>query len=435
MKRLIGLFTRVFEAYLPDAFVFSLLLTLVVLGAALVLTPSSTLELVDFWGRDFWSLNGFSMQMVFVLLTGSVLARTQLFRIVLQKLTSRVETERSALLLLVFFSLLFCWINWGMGLILSGVFAIELAKKLKRVNFPLFIAAAYSGFLVWHGGLSGSIPLKVAGSDEILKKIYPGLSIPLSETIFSSLSLSILSALVLSLPLLILFLRDGKPVEQKFPESTELVGKGENRSTLSGWLENSSALTAIFFALFLVNTYLFLRSDGSTDINRVNFIFLFLALFLHGSPRRFLKAVSESLESCSGIIIQFPLYAGIMGIMQHSGLAEVIADFFVNISTQKTLPLFTFLSGGIVNFFVPSGGGQWVVQGPVMLKAAQSLGVDPRKVIIALSWGDAWTNMIQPFWALPLLGMAGLGLKDIMGYCLVILIWSGLLIGGLTLVF
>lgn len=435
MKRLIGLFTRVFEAYLPDAFVFSLLLTLVVLGAALVLTPSSTLELVDFWGRDFWSLNGFSMQMVFVLLTGSVLARTQLFRIALQKLTSRVETERSALLLLVFFSLLFCWINWGMGLILSGVFAIELAKKLKRVNFPLFIAAAYSGFLVWHGGLSGSIPLKVAGSDEILKKIYPGLSIPLSETIFSSLSLSILSALVLSLPLLILFLRDGKPVEQKFPESTELVGKGENRSTLSGWLENSSALTAIFFALFLVNTYLFLRSDGSTDINRVNFIFLFLALFLHGSPRRFLKAVSESLESCSGIIIQFPLYAGIMGIMQHSGLAEVIADFFVNISTQKTLPLFTFLSGGIVNFFVPSGGGQWVVQGPVMLKAAQSLGVDPRKVIIALSWGDAWTNMIQPFWALPLLGMAGLGLKDIMGYCLVILIWSGLLIGGLTLVF
>jgi len=435
MKRVIGFFTRVFEAYLPDAFVFSLVLTLVVLGAALVMTPASPLELIDYWGRDFWSLNGFSMQMVFVLLTGSVLARTPFFKFVLNKLSGRVETERGALLLLVFFSLLVCWINWGMGLILSGVFAIELARRLKKVNFPLFIAAAYSGFLVWHGGLSGSIPLKVAGSDEILRKIYPGLLIPLSETIFSGLSLAILISMIMTLPILILFLRGARAIPTQFPQEVSESEEKMDRSSLRDWLEYSPALNIIFFILFLLNIFLYFRNGGVTDINRVNFIFLFLALFLHGNPHRFLKAVSLSLESCSGIIIQFPLYAGIMGIMQHSGLAEVIADFFVNISTQNTLPLYTFLSGGIVNFFVPSGGGQWVVQGPVMLKAAQMLDVDPRKVIVALSWGDAWTNMIQPFWALPLLGMAGIGLKDIMGYCLVILIWSGLLIGTLTLVF
>lgn len=427
MKRVIGFFTRLCEAYLPDAFVFSLVLTLVVFAAGLMFTSANPLDLIDYWGRDFWSLNGFSMQMVFVLLTGSVLARTPLLQSLLQRLSGSVKTETGALLLLVLFSMITCWINWGMGLIVSGVLAIELSRKLKRVNFPLFIATAYSGFLVWHGGLSGSIPLKVAGGDEILRKVYPGLSLPLSETIFSSGNLIILIALVLTLPILILSFRGGELREIKLPIASE-DSEELKRSGVHNWLENSPFLNILFFLFFGINTYLFFRSESPFDLNRVNFVFLFFALLLHGSPKRFLKAVSDSIESCSGIIIQFPLYAGIMGIMQYSGLAEVIADGFVRISSPESLPLFTFLSGGIVNFFVPSGGGQWVVQGPVMLKAAHSLEVDPRKIIIALSWGDAWTNMIQPFWALPLLGMAGISLKDMMGYCLIILFVSGIMI-------
>jgi short-chain fatty acids transporter len=431
MKRVIGFFTRLCEAYLPDAFVFSLILTLIVFFSALIMTPTGPLDLVEYWGRDFWSLNGFSMQMVMVLLTGNVLARSPLFLSLLSRLSGSVQTETGALLLLIIFSMTACWINWGMGLIVSGVLAIELARKLKRVNFPLFIATAYSGFLVWHGGLSGSIPLKVAGSDEILRKIYPDLSIPLGETIFSQGNLIILFSLILTLPFLILSFRGGEMKEISLPEP-ETREEEARTLGLRSWLENRMLLNIIFFGLFTINVFMFFRSESPFDLNRVNFIFFFFALLLHGSPKNFLRAVSESIESCSGIIIQFPLYAGIMGIMQHSGLAEVIADGFAKISSSETLPLFTFFSGGIVNFFVPSGGGQWVVQGPVMLNAAQSLGVDPRKIIIALSWGDAWTNMIQPFWALPLLGMAGIGLKDIMGYCLVILIWSGILIGGLT---
>lgn len=435
MKRVIGFFTGIFEAYLPDAFVFSLILTLVVFLAALILTPSNALDLVDYWGRDFWSLNGFSMQMVFILLTGSVLARSPLFKNLLSKVSGTIHSESAALLVLVLFSILTCWINWGFGLIVSGVLAIEIARKLKRVNFSLLIATAYSGFLVWHGGLSGSIPLKVAGKDEILQKIYPDLSIPLSETIFSSGNLMILGAIVLTMPLLILSFRGGEQIELNFeqPHRKEIPSLS-NESGLRSFLENSWFLTIIFFILFAVNGVLYFRSGRSLDIDRLNFIFLFFALLLHGSPRSFLKAVSESIESCAGVIIQFPLYAGIMGIMASSGLAGIISEAFVSISTPETLPLFTFFSGGIVNFFVPSGGGQWVVQGPVMLKAAQSLSVDPRKIIIALSWGDAWTNLIQPFWALPLLGMAGLGLNDIMGYCFFVLLWSGILIGSLTFV-
>lgn len=431
MKRVVGFFTRLSEDYLPDAFVFSLVLTLVVFSFGLLFTASGPLELIEHWGKDFWSLNGFSMQMVFVLLTGSVLARAPIFVRGLEALSAKVRGERSALLTLIFFSLFTCWINWGFGLIVSGILAVELARKLGRVNFPLLIATAYSGFLVWHGGLSGSIPLKVAGNDEILQKIYPGLSIPLSETLFSSGNLLILGSIILTLPILILSFRGGEVRSFNVPAKPAPQMSQTTKGGPRAWLEETRALNLLFFGLFLVNLFLSF-GEGGLDINRVNFIFLFAGLFLHPSPRSFLTAVTDSIGSCAGIVIQFPLYAGIMGIMQHSGLAEVIAELFVSLSTAKSLPFFTFLAGGIVNFFVPSGGGQWVVQGPVMLKAALSLGVDPRKIIIALSWGDAWTNMIQPFWAVPILGMAGLGLKEIMGYLLIVLFWSGILIGGLS---
>ena len=162
----------------------------------------------------------------------------------------------------------------------------------------------------------------------------------------------------------------------------------------------------------------------------MNLIFLFLAFFLHGTPRKFLNALQGSIGYSSGIIIQFPFYAGLMGLMQYSGLADSISEIFVRISTAETLPVWTFLSGGIVNFFIPSGGGQWVVQGPIMLKAAQNLNADPAKISMALAWGDAWTNMVQPFWALPLLGLAKIQLKDIMGYCLIYTLASGFIIMG-----
>ena len=426
MKRMISFFTRLCEAYLPDAFVFCLVLTLVVFALATAMTPHSPFVLIEFWGKDFWGLHTFAMQMVFVLISGHMLATAPIIKKCLTKLTECVHAERNAIIIISLFSIITCWINWGFGLIVSALMAIEFAKRLKKVNFGLFIATAYSGFLVWHGGLSGSIPLKIAGDDEVLTKIYPDLKIPLSETIFSTWNLMLVLTLMIVLPILLLSFRteektefhseveDGDPAPQ---------GKGTIRSRL----EHSYFFNIIFFFFFIVTMF---RNDSSFDINRVNFIFLFSAILLHGNPYNFLRALKKSIGHSSGIIIQFPFYAGVMGLMQHSGLADLISLFFVKISTAETLPLWTFLSGGIVNFFVPSGGGQWVVQGPIMLKAARYLGVEPGKISMSLAWGDAWTNMIQPFWALPLLGMAGLQLKDIMGYCLIILFVSGLIITG-----
>ena len=138
-----------------------------------------------------------------------------------------------------------------------------------------------------------------------------------------------------------------------------------------------------------------------------------------------------AVDTSSGIILQFPLYAGLMGMMVDSGLAISMSQWFVEISTKQSFPVITFLSAGIVNFFVPSGGGQWAVQAPIVVPAANQLGVPISQAAMAVAWGDAWTNMIQPFWALPLLALSGLKLRQIMGYCIVILIWSGVLIGSM----
>ena len=167
------------------------------------------------------------------------------------------------------------------------------------------------------------------------------------------------------------------------------------------------------------------------DLNIVNTIFLFLGLLAHGDLRKYVDAIGDAAAGSAGILLQFPFYAGIMGLMTATNanemcLAGIISDFFVNISTAVTFPVWTFLSAGVVNFFVPSGGGQWAVQGPIVMPASAKLGVEAGRAAMAIAWGDQWTNMIQPFWALPALGVAGLKAKDIMGYLVVVLIFTGL---------
>lgn len=423
LKRVISFFTKICERYLPNAFVFCLLLTLFVMSAGLFLTPFGPVKLISFWGKNFWSLNSFSMQMVFILLTGQMIATSPIVEKMIQRLILFVKTEKQALFLISLFSLLMSWINWGLGLVLSALFARQLAVKLKKVNFALFIATAYSGFLVWHGGLSGTIPLKIAGDDSIFKQIYPDLSLPLSETLFSSLNISILIALLVIMPCLSLLMRTDKKTEIFFEDEQNFTPSlSHNWATR---LENSSILNPLLFFLMM---FYFVSTRPSIDINTINFIFLSLALLLQGTPRRFLWALQSAIKETSGIVIQFPFYAGMMGLMKDSGLADDIASWFVSISTSQTLSLFTFYSAGIVNFFVPSGGGQWVIQGPIMLKAAKELSAEPYKICLALAWGDAWSNLVQPFWAIPLLSLARLQLKDIMGYCLVFTLFSGVVI-------
>ncbi|ANU15218.1 Short chain fatty acids transporter [Planococcus halocryophilus Or1] len=433
MKGITRFSNNLMERYLPDPFLFVIILTVVVFGLGLGLTDSSPVQMVAFWGEGFWALLAFSMQMVLVLVTGFVLASSPIFKKGLGKLASFAKSPGSAILWVTIVSLAASWINWGFGLVIGALFAKELAKRVENVDYRLLIASAYSGFLIWHAGFSGSIPLSIATEGHpFVDKI--GI-IPTTETIFSSYNLIIVAALLIIVPLLNRMMMPSKEetitVDPKVlvePKVEELPTKSE--MTPAARLENSWILSAIIGVLGISYiAYYFIQNGFALTLDVVNFMFLFLGILFHGTPRKYLVAVQEAVKGAGAIIVQFPFYAGIMGMMTASGLAAVISEAFVSISTVDTFPLFAFLSAGLVNFFVPSGGGQWAVQAPIMLEAAEMLGSDPAKVAMAVAWGDAWTNMIQPFWALPALAIAGLKAKDIMGFCVIVLVVSGVVIG------
>ncbi|MDO6657936.1 short-chain fatty acid transporter [Anaerobacillus sp. 1_MG-2023] len=438
IKASISLSNRIMQRYLPDPFLFVIILTFVVFAFGLVFTGSSPVQMVQYFGEGFWSLLAFSMQMVLVLVTGYVLASSPLFKKGLRFLAARAKTPGQAIVYVTLVSLLASWINWGFGLVIGALYAKELAKKVEKVDYRLLIASAYSGFLVWHGGLAGSIPLTIATPDHFTADLIGTIST--KETIFSLFNIVIVASLFILLPLINYFMSPTE--EERVQIDRNLLEEGNlHAATLEGdltpaeRLENSRVISMIIsFVGLAYLVYYFVNAGFELNLNIVNFGFLFLGILFHGTPRQFLESVGNAVKGASGIIIQFPFYAGIMGMMVASGLAAQLSEGFVSISNEFTFPFFAFLSAGIVNFFVPSGGGQWAVQAPIMLDAAKTLEVSVPKTAMAVAWGDAWTNMIQPFWALPALAIAGLKAKDIMGYCFIVLIVSGVAI-SLGLVF
>lgn len=433
-------FDRLVRRYLPDPYLFAVMLTFVVFIMGLFLTDSGPVELVKFWGQGFWDLLAFSMQMALILVTGYVLANSPLFKTGLRGLARIAKTPGQAIMLVTFISALASWINWGFGLVIGALFAREVVRVIPRVDYRLLIASAYSGFLLWHGGLAGSIPLTIATEGHFTEKLI-GI-VPTSETIFANFNLFIVITLLIVLPLLNRMMMQG--INQNVQIDPTLLENSAEASareehlpqTPAEKLENSriiSFLTGFMGIAYMF--YYFIVLDGSLNLNIVIFIFFFLGILFHVTPHRFLESVKQAVKNAGGIMIQFPFYAGIMGIMVSSGLAEKISYWFVSISNEVTFPILTFLSAGLVNLFVPSGGGQWAVQAPVMLPASLELGVDSAKTAMAVAWGDAWTNMIQPFWALPILAIAGLKAKDIMGFCIMALIVSGIIISLGLLIF
>jgi short-chain fatty acids transporter len=319
----------------------------------------------------------------------------------------------------------------------GALLAKEIAKKVHTVDYRLLIASAYSGFVIWHAGLSGSIPLTIGGGYTIGGVTYTAGT---SETMFHPMNLIMVAVIVLIMPLVNYAMHPSK--EEAVTISPDKLKDEEEKTytieTPAEKLEHSKilwAITCLAGFVYIISYFVGVVKAGgsianSLNLNIVNFIFMFLGLLLHGGLRRYVDAIGNAISGAAGILLQFPFYAGIMGIMvvaNESGvsLAGVISNFFVSISNKVTFPMLTFLSAGIVNFFVPSGGGQWAVQGPIVMPAAEALGIEPGRAAMAIAWGDQWTNMIQPFWALPALGVAGLKAKDIMGFLVTVLLFTG----------
>lgn len=429
------------QKYLPEPFIFAIILTFVAILVAMPVCHQSIVEVVTNWGGGVWNLLGFSMQMALVLVTGATLAAAPLIKKGISRLASMPKTPAGAIALVTGISAMACWLNWGFGLIVGAIFAKEIAKKLKNVDYRLLIASAYSGFVVWHAGISGSIPLKMASDVNELVKDTNGVItsvIPIGNTILDWHNIIMVVIVTLALVVINSLMHPKTGIVAIDPAllQEDAVETHENASqkTPAMKLENSrllSALLALLGLSFLIISLFF--KHKAFDLGSVILLFLFLGIVLHKTPIAYVRAFAKSVGGAAGILLQFPFYAGIMGIITGVGesgicLGTVVSEAFVNISTSTTYPIYTFLCAAILNMFVPSGGGHWAIQAPIMFAAGEALNVDHGLTGMAIAWGDAWTNLIQPFWALPALAIAKLNAKDIMGFCLIDLVVSGIII-------
>ena len=441
------------QKYLPEPFIFAIILTFLAIAVAMPVCKQSITEVVCNWGGGVWNLLGFSMQMALVLVTGATLAAAPFIKKGISRLASLPKTPASAIALVTAISAVACWLNWGFGLIVGAIFAKEIAKKLRGVDYRLLIASAYSGFVVWHAGISGSIPLKMASDLNDLVKDTNGVitsTIHISNTILDYHNIIMVVLVTIALvainsamhPKTGIVTIDPALLQEDGVVETHANASHPNAShaTPAMRLENSrllSALLAILGLSFLIIN-LFIKHK-SFDLGSVILLFLFLGIILHKTPIAYVRSFAKSVSGAAGILLQFPFYAGIMGIITGVGasgicLGTVVSEAFVNISTSTTYPIYTFLCAAILNMFVPSGGGHWAIQAPIMFAAGEALNVDHGLTGMAIAWGDAWTNLIQPFWALPALAIAKLNAKDIMGFCLIDLVVSGfIIIGGLLI--
>lgn len=446
-------FASAYKKVLPSPFSIAILLTFLTFIIALLFTKDEqvgygqhTLNLLQKWEEGLWKEGGgglyFAFQMMLMLILGHIMALSSAASNFIDKLISPCTTTANTAFIVTLSTILVSLFNWGLGLIFGAILARKVgekfAKELKPLNYPLIGAAAYSGLMVWHGGLSGSAPIKAADPGNIASLLPSGISAPVDQidlglTTFSLMNIVVSLLLIIGLPLLMY--RIGKrhkpyanlpqPINENRASATPKVGAEK--------LDHSSFFAFLFGGIILgyaAYKALFLPEEISLKFltpNFINFFLLGLGIVLHKSVSKFVSAANDAIKGATGILLQFPLYFGILGLMVGSGLILDISAWFVEVSTEFTFPIYTFLSAGLVNIFVPSGGGQWAVQGPIIISAAHELGVSLPKAIMALAYGDQLTNMIQPFWALPLLGITGLKAKDILPYTLMLFL-AGLVI-------
>lgn len=438
-----SLYLKFIQRALPSPFSIAVILTLLTYLLALFFTqrPENagtvySITLLGYWETGFWELLEFTMQMTLILILGHALALTSFVNAIIDRFAGYCNNSAKAAFTISLLTILVSLINWGLCLVFGAIFARKVVETAKRrgwkLNYPLLGAAGYSGMMCWHGGFSGSAPLTVSGKEHFLMDDIGQIGI--DQTLLSSMNIITSVLLILIIPLLFYFL--GKKSAEKeinLPYFVQPNSNGNKLLTGAEKLDGAKWMAFLFGGIICLLAVRKLIISPSTngwtfiDLNYINFFLFGLAIVLHGSFAKFINAIEEAVGGSVGIIIQFPLYAGIMGIMKYSGLGTLFSQGFMEISNVTTLPLFTFFSAAIVNVFVPSGGGQWAVQGPIVIEAAQNLEVSIPKTIMALSYGDQLTNMLQPFWALPLLGITRLKARDILPYSFLIML-AGMII-------
>ncbi|MDR1241305.1 MAG: TIGR00366 family protein [Deltaproteobacteria bacterium] len=437
-----GVFTRFVEwfsvwsvRWIPDAMVFVLLLTLVIYVLGLALTDHGPLQLINDWVKGFWALLTFAMQMSVLMITGFVLADSRPIRRAITKFVTSFKSARSAIICYALLIGVIWWLHWGIGLMVGIIMGRELAARNKGMglHYPLVAAVSYCG-IVLAGGPSQAPPLLIATPNHFIEKLTG--VIPVTETILLPYMLTINVLLLLVFIGMFVLMIPPKHKAKEIPD--ELIGEftaeipdppRENR-TPAQIMDTSSIIPLIvaIFGLIWAVQHFGATGFAGLDLNSLNFLMLMLGMILHKNPYNFVASLGRGVGMVGGVIIQFPFYAGIFGIIQNSGMSGIIAGWFVSISTQHTFPIINYIYSAILNIFVPSGGSKFVIEAPYIIPAGKELGTPIAYVVNSYVLGDLTTNLIQPFWALPILGAFRIKFQQILPYGFILMVACALVI-------
>jgi len=437
VARLAARLTGLAERFIPDAFVFALIATFLVILAAIACTPAPAREVVRVWGDGFWELNAFTMQMVLIVVTGYVVATSPAAQRAITRLARLPRSPRAAVATVAFFSMAASWLNWGFSLIFGAMLAKEIARTRSDVDYRALGASAFLGLgSVWAQGLSGSAALQMASASSLPSAIreivasggqVPEGVIGLEHTIF--LWQSLLSVAV-EIPLVCLVMYLATPVGERARTAAQLgVELGPSRheaaatarpNTLGDWLEHARWLNW-GFALLAATYFVHYFSDkkqilAAIHFNLINLLFLTAGVLAHGTPARLMKAFKEATPGAWAIMLQYPFYAGLAAVVSKTHLNGLIARWFVSVSTPQSFPALIAVYSAVLGVLVPSGGSKWVIEAPYVMQAAHELHVHLGWMVAVYDLGEALANLVQPFWMLPVLGLLGLRARDVMGY-------------------
>ena len=414
------------ERWFPDPLVFALLGILVVFVVGLCLhQPAGKLAVQG--GKNFWTLVPFTMQMVMIIIGGYVVATTPLVSRLIAALAKLPKTGRGAIALIALFSMLTSLISWGLSLIFSGLLTRALAARVKGMDYRAAGAAAYLGLgATWALGLSSSAAMLMATKSAIPAPLLAisGI-IPLRQTLFLWQSIAMAAVLIVVSVTVAYFSApsaENARTAESFGIDVETGTRADEPRTKPGeWLEYSPLLSLLVGALLVWYLIDFFRNSptgalAALDLNTYNLMFITAGLLLHWRPRKFIRSVADAVPATGGVLIQFPFYAVIFGMIVGTGISTWLADLFARITTHETYPLLVALYSAILGTFVPSGGSKWVIEAPYVLQAANQHHVHLGWVVQIYNAAEALPNLVNPFWMLPLLGILRLKARDLVGY-------------------
>jgi len=433
---------RLFERLIPDPFVLAILITVIVAAAGALFGPhASFVNIVGGWYKGFFGILTFAFQITLILVTGHAFAHAPPVQRVFRAVVSLARTPVQAATLTFLSVAVASFFNWGLGLVIAALLAREVAKRM-RVDFAWIVAAGYSGWVVWASGISSSIALAQSthGSAMNVVEKLTGQVLSFNAMVFTPFNLVPIAAMLIGVPIVLALLKphDDVAVVLDLEKNPDPPARQRPAGKLSParWLEYSPIGSLFIGAAglsFLALVH-FAHAKGFDGVNAVIFVMFCAGVVLHGYPLAYADAVKNAARQTGSMMLQYPLYGGVMGIMQATGLPDVLSHFFIAISNAHTLPFWSYVCSLIITFLVPSGGGHWAVQGPFVVPAAIALHASVPGTTMAVAMGEQVSNMMQPFWAAPVVAMAGIGVQRVLGFTMMTFLLGSVVFGVALLV-